>query len=170
MPISIVHGSLLDQRTDAIVNFTTHNLSVGSACSPFHEAGAKLLEECKRLSPCTAGEAQITSAFALPAKYVIHASVPFQRGDQPCRANLLVRCYKNIFRLAKESDCQTLTVRSLPGIFGFHYKMAVEIALTVARQTMTETMTVIFTPRGHHNIEAYESLLGMDPARISGSH
>lgn len=66
-------------KVDAIVNAANTDLQMGGGvCGAiFKAAGAKQLQAaCNAVGPISTGGAAITPAFALPAKYVIHAAGP----------------------------------------------------------------------------------------------
>src|SRR5690606_12274002 len=63
---------------DAIINAATTDLRPGNGVSgAIHEAaGPELLEACQRIGHCPVGSAVITSAYSLPARFVVHAVGP----------------------------------------------------------------------------------------------
>jgi O-acetyl-ADP-ribose deacetylase (regulator of RNase III) len=79
MPFQIIRNDITKVKADAIVN--TANLKPiiggGTDCAIYAAAGEKkLLAERKKIGNIERGEAQLTPAFDLPAKYVIHTVGP----------------------------------------------------------------------------------------------
>jgi O-acetyl-ADP-ribose deacetylase (regulator of RNase III) len=76
---------------DAIVNAANENLMPGEGVSgAIHEAaGPELLEACRRIGHCPPGWAVITSAYALPARFVVHAVGPRWQGGNHDERELL---------------------------------------------------------------------------------
>lgn len=82
MSFSIVRQNITKMHVDAIVNAANTDLLMGGGvCGAiFSAAGADQMQEaCDRVAPIHTGEAAITPAFRLPAKYVIHAAGPDMR-------------------------------------------------------------------------------------------
>ena len=78
------------------------------------------------------GEARITVAGDLPAKYVIHAVGPRYGVDEPSGA-LLASTYRNTYQLALQHDCRSVAVPAIScGIFGYPLEQAATIALDVS--------------------------------------
>ncbi len=86
--IQVVFGDITLINADAIVNAANSSLSGGGGVDgAIHRAGGKaILEECKAIAAkqggCPTGEAVITTAGKLPAKYVIHTVGPVWHGGK----------------------------------------------------------------------------------------
>jgi O-acetyl-ADP-ribose deacetylase len=99
-----------------------------------HQAGGpRILAECRKIRAqhggCATGEAVITTAGNLPAKYVIHTVGPVWNGGNRGEPDQLANCYKNSLRLAKENGAQTVAFPAIStGIYGYPKKAAAKIA------------------------------------------
>ena len=111
MPLEIVHGDITKMSVDAVVNAANTKLKMGGGvCGAiFSAAGAeKLQAECDSIGECKVGEAVITSAYDLPAKYIIHTVGPIWRGGDHNEAKVLRSCYLNSLSLAKKQTANLL--------------------------------------------------------------
>jgi O-acetyl-ADP-ribose deacetylase (regulator of RNase III) len=132
-------GDITREVVDAIVNAANSSLMGGGGVDgAIHRLGGPdILEECRRIrrteypKGLPPGEAVITTAGDLPAKYVIHTVGPvFGRhgGEEP---RLLASCYAKSIALAAEKDLKTVAFPAIStGIFGYPREQA---ALVVAR-------------------------------------
>src|SRR5205809_7947355 len=98
MEIKIIKGDITKQQVDAIVNAANSSLMGGGGVDgAIHRAGGTaILEACKKIvatqGGCQTGEAVITTAGKLAAKFVIHAVGPVWNGGNQKERELLANC------------------------------------------------------------------------------
>ncbi|HCT92975.1 MAG TPA: RNase III inhibitor [Lachnospiraceae bacterium] len=133
MPFTIVRQDITKMEADAIVNAANTALQMGGGvCGAiFHAAGVEELQAaCAAAAPIKTGEAAITPAFALPAKYIIHAAGPVysRLHKRECR-ELLRSAYVESLKLAQENGCESIAFPLISsGIYGYPKDKALEVA------------------------------------------
>ena len=139
--IRIIEGDIVKMEVDAIVNAANPTLLGGGGVDgAIHRAaGPGLLEECKGLRGCAAGEAKITKGYLLPAKWVIHTVGPVWQGGQKGEDNLLASCYRKSLELAREDDVRTIAFPAIStGAYNFPSERAARIAVSEIRKFIQE--------------------------------
>ncbi len=168
---SVVLGDITVIEVDAIVNAANNSLLGGGGVDgAIHRKGGKsILEECykirNRQGGCPTGEAVITQAGFLPAKYVIHTVGPVWRGGFRDENTLLANAYFNSLRIASENEVFTI---SFPNISTGVYMFPKEDASKIAWQTVQEFFEqrpescieeVIFVCFDEENYDLYKKLI-----------
>jgi O-acetyl-ADP-ribose deacetylase (regulator of RNase III) len=152
--LKLVRGDITKVAADAIVNAANSSLFGGGGVDgAIHRAGGPaILEDCRKIiarqGGCATGEAVITTAGRLPAKFIIHTVGPVWNGGKNNEKNKLSDCYKNALQLAVDNDCKTIAFPNIStGIYRFPKKDAAEIAVTTVFEFLKKTdriETVLF--------------------------
>ena len=151
MSLKIIKDDITRIQVDAIVNPTNSYLwPGGGADAAIHRAaGPRLLVECQKLGGLSVGEAKITPAFDLPAKYVIHTAGPeWVDGFQGERV-LLRSCYKEAMALAFAHECQSIAFPLISSGTGGYpkeqvLKEAVDVLTECLKKSEIEVYIVIY--------------------------
>ncbi|MCR8561770.1 O-acetyl-ADP-ribose deacetylase [Mucilaginibacter sp. BJC16-A38] len=167
--IELVKADITKINADAIVNAAnTSLLGGGGVDGAIHRAGGPaILEECRnivaRQGGCKTGEAVITTAGKMPAKYVIHTVGPVWNDGKYHEEHKLVNCYKNSLQLAIDNACKTI---AFPNISTGVYRFPKDKAAKIAVDTVTEFLKkadqiekVTFVCFDEENYELYKNLL-----------
>ena len=103
----------------------------GGADAAVHKAaGPNLLKALKKFNGCDSGDAVITKAFNLNAKYVIHAVGPIYEGGGNQEEELLYSAYKKSIKLSKSVGARTVLFPAIStGVYGYPMKEAAKIAV-----------------------------------------
>ena len=142
--IEILQGDITTLELDAIVNAAnTTLLGGGGVDGAIHRAaGPELLNECRKIGGCPTGEARITKAYNLPAKYVIHTVGPVYHGKDNDR-RLLSLCYKNSLELAVKNNIGSIAFPAIScGVYGYPVKDACRIAMDTTFQFLENNSTL----------------------------
>lgn len=133
-----------------------------------HRAGGPaILEACRRIRDrqggCRVGEAVLTTAGRLPAKYVIHTVGPVWSGGERGEAGLLQRAYENSLELAAQNAAISIAFPGIStGIYHYPKEKAAQIAIQTTRAFLKSSVVlqkVIFVCFDDENFAIYRALL-----------
>lgn len=163
--IKLIKGDITKLEVDAVVNAANSSLLGGGGVDgAIHRAGGrKILEECmlirSRQGGCPTGEAVITSAGDLPAKYVIHTVGPVWNHGKNGEEDLLAACYRNSLRLALAHGAKTIAFPNIStGVYRFPKELAAKIAISSVAEFIEDNKdieTVFFVCFDDKNYEIY---------------
>jgi O-acetyl-ADP-ribose deacetylase len=118
--VVIISGDLVEQEVDAIVNAANNDLQLGGGVAGAirRAGGPSIQEECDAHGSVRVGEAALTGAGRLRARFVIHAA-SMSLGGRTSRASLR-SSMDEVFRLAHQHDVRSIAVPAVgTGIAGF---------------------------------------------------
>ena len=118
--VVIVSGDLVEQEVDAIVNAANNDLVLGGGVAGAirRAGGPSIQDECDTHGPVDVGDAAITGAGSLRARFVIHAA-SMSLGGRTTRSSLR-SSMDHVFRLARMHDVMSIAVPAVgTGIAGF---------------------------------------------------
>ena len=130
--LDIINADITTLDVDVIVNAANKELAPGGGvCGAIHRAaGPELAKECAEIGGCPIGEARITKAYNLPAKWVIHTVGPVWGGGESGEDRLLFKCYDASLNLAEENKASSIAFPAIStGIYGFPAHRAAHIAV-----------------------------------------
>ncbi|EAQ82776.1 macro domain-containing protein [Blastopirellula marina] len=135
--IELAIGDITDQNVDIVVNAANSRLAGGGGVDgAIHAAGGPaIMEETRRRYPdgCPTGEAVISSAGKLSARYVIHAVGPIWQGGGAGEEKQLEAAYTRCLELAAAHDATSIVFPALScGAYGYPLDLAARIALKTA--------------------------------------
>ena len=132
MPFEVVRNDIAKMAVDAIVNTANPRPVIGAGVdSAIHQkAGSELLKARQRIGQIGIGQAAVTPAFALDAKYVIPTGGPVWEGGSYGEEALLRSCYDSSLALAKKHRCRSIAFPLIStGNYGFPKDKALQIAI-----------------------------------------
>ena len=147
--IEVIKGDITKIKVDAIVNAANSSLMGGGGVDgAIHRAGGPaILEGCKKIvakqGGCKTGEAVITTAGELPAKYVIHTVGPVWNGGNNNEREKLANCYSNSLRLAVENNCKTIAFPNIStGIYRFPKEEAAKVSVESIQKFLPQNNSI----------------------------
>lgn len=175
--IAVWQGDITRLAADAIVDADNSAL-LGCFC-PCHgcidnaihsAAGLQLRDECNEIMQKQGhmeptGQAKLTHAYNLPAKYILHTVGPIIQGRvTPRDREALASCYRSCLELAAEHGLESVAFCCIStGEFHFPNREAAEIAVDTVTEFLrqdTSIRKVIFNVFKDLDAEIYRGLLG----------
>lgn len=147
--IEVIKADITKTKVDAIVNAANSSLLGGGGVDgAIHRAGGPaILQDCKKIvarqGGCKTGEAVITTAGNLPAKYVIHTVGPVWNGGGNNERELLANCYLNSLQLASEHNCKTIAFPNIStGVYRFPKEEAATISTGAIQKFLSKNISI----------------------------
>lgn len=162
-------------KVDAIVNAANHQLL--GCFIPYHlcidnaihsQAGLQLRLECYQLMKEQGhleptGQAKLTKAYNLPAKYVIHTVGPIVQGElRKNDEDLLFASYQSCLKLAVENGIESLAFCCIStGEFHFPNQRAAELAVKTVQDFMIEhpQIKIVFNVFKDEDLNIYKEII-----------
>lgn len=167
--LTLIQGDITRQDTDAIVNAANSSLMGGGGVDgAIHRAGGPaILEECRQIvsrqGSLPAGQAVITTAGNMKARYVIHTVGPIWRGGSGGEAGLLASAYHESLKLAAENGIASISFPSIStGAYSYPLNEAANIAIETVVSFLGDTTSikkVVFVLFNSEILEAYAAAL-----------
>ncbi|MCK9615686.1 MAG: macro domain-containing protein [Candidatus Omnitrophica bacterium] len=166
--IIITKGDITESNVEAIVNAANNKFYMGGGVAGAikKKGGSLIEEEAIKQGPVEVGEAVITQAGALKAKYVIHAAT--MKMDFKTDEGIIRKATYNTLKLAQEKKISSIAFCALGcGVGGFSYEAASKIMAqevfrylqAAAQPTLKKIEFVLFSEEAvkifQKNIEDY---------------
>lgn len=132
--IEIIQGDITEQSTQALVNAANNHLWMGAGVAGAikRKGGAAIEAEAVKKGPIPVGEAVVTAAGSLKARYIIHAAVMGQ--DLTTDENKIRAATLNALKRAEESKIESISFPALgTGVGGFPMREAARIMMEAAK-------------------------------------
>jgi O-acetyl-ADP-ribose deacetylase len=141
--IRLVQGDITAEEVDAVVNAANARLAGGGGVDgAIHRAaGPSVMEETRRRYPqgCPTGDAVVTSAGNLPARYVFHAVGPVWRGGMQQESKLLAAVYRRCLELALEHECRSIAFPAIStGVYSYPTDLAADCSIKTVRDFLLD--------------------------------
>ena len=166
--IELIKGDITKITCDAVVNAANSSLLGGGGVDGaiHHAGGPEILADCRKIiarqGGCKTGEAVITTAGKLPAKYVIHTVGPVWKGGNNGEDVQLANCYASSLNLALKNGCKSVAFPNIStGVYGFPKERAARIAVTAAQEFIQNRSIgkIIFVCFDDENYKLYQNIL-----------
>lgn len=132
--IVLLEGDITAQEVDAVVNAANSALQLGAGVAGAirERGGPSIQQECDAIGPISVGDAAVTGAGKLPARYVIHAA-GMPPGGGATEASVRDSMRRSL-ELAHERGLRVVAVPAIgAGIAGFPMQRCAEVLIEEAR-------------------------------------
>ncbi|MBC8031294.1 MAG: O-acetyl-ADP-ribose deacetylase [Pyrinomonadaceae bacterium] len=149
--VGIVVGDITRQNVGAIVNAANSSLLGGGGVDgAIHRAGGPaILEACREIRRAQfpdglpTGEAVITTAGDLPARFVIHTVGPVYGQAGGRESELLAACYESSLTLAERHSLDSIAFPAIStGVFGYPQDEAAQVSSQAVARFLTAAQEV----------------------------
>jgi O-acetyl-ADP-ribose deacetylase (regulator of RNase III) len=147
--VRLEEGDITTVEADAIVNAANSRLSGGAGVDgAIHRAaGSSVMTELdgirSKMGKCPPGEAVVTKAGRLRARFIFHAVGPVYRGGGEGEADELASCYRECLQLAAEHKLKSIAFPAIStGVYGYPMDEAAGIAVHEIRRFLEQPSSV----------------------------
>ena len=164
--LQAIRADITTLKVDAIVNAANSPLMGGYGVDgAIHEAaGPELLVACRIIGGCPVGDARLTQAYNLHAKFVIHTVGPVWEGGMRNEVNLLASCYRESLLIAANERVGSIAFPCIStGAYEFPPTLAAQIAVATVREIIssaTSIRNIFFCCYQTRDFGIYKRLLG----------
>ena len=149
--IEVIKADIAEVKIDAIVNAANNKLIMGGgvAAAIKRKGGSSIEEEAKKQGPIKIGEAIITGAGKLKAKFIIHAATMGM--DFKTNQKIIRQATRSALQKTKNKDINSIALPALGcGVGGFAKEDAAKIMLeevmtfSQKNETLKEVIFVLY--------------------------
>ena len=164
--IELSQSDITSLPVDAIVIAANEALQLGSGVAGAIrlKGGPTIQEECDRIGTCAVGQAVVTKAGKLRAKWVIHAVGPVWKGGSFGEEMLLASAILQALRRGEDIGATSVALPAIStGMFGFPVEAAAGVSVAAARSfapTAEYVQKIVFSLPDEKTYAAFEAALG----------
>jgi len=134
--VDLFQGDITRFVCDALVNAANEQLVGGGGVDgAVHRVGGpSILAECRRIGSCPTGQAVVTGAGALPARWVVHTVGPIWRGGGEGEAELLASAHRESLAAAARRGARHVAIPAIStGVYGYPAAQAAAVAMATVK-------------------------------------
>ena len=154
MKIEIIKGDITKLKVEAIVSPANSYITMGGGLAGIirRAGGEGIKEEAKKYVPVNVGEAIVTKAGKLPAKFVIHAPTMEKPAQRISGENIRLTM-RAILECAEKNNIREVAIPGLgTGVGGVPCKEAATIMLKALRDFKARTIRRVIIVAFDHNL------------------
>lgn len=160
--IEIIKADITGLHVDAIVNAANSSLLGGGGVDgAIHAAaGPALLEACRKLGGCSAGDVKMTPGFDLPARMILHTVGPRWHGGKEGESDVLASCYEKCLQLGISEGARSISFPAIStGLYGYPKRQAAVIALTAINRYQDRYQSIICCCFSDSDVWIYQKVM-----------
>ncbi len=163
--IELKKADITAQLVDAIVNPANEALQLGAGVAGAIRlrGGPTIQEQCDEIGHCKTGEAVVTGAGNLRARWIIHAVGPVWRGGQDAEQMQLAAAVLAALDRAEELGAKSIALPAIStGVYGFPLEEAAGISIAVAKSFAARAQKVeriVFILYDDNALQAFQHVL-----------
>jgi len=144
--VELIKGDITEREIDAIINTSNNMLILGSGLGGAikSKGGPSIAEECSRYSPIEVGDAVVTKAGNLKARYIIHTALT--EFDGPILEENIRKSLISSLKIANKRKMKSLAIPDMSmGIVRFSPKHCSLILFEVLEKFLEEDNRTLAT-------------------------